>query len=486
MAQKLEQNQAQVQTQQLSTSQVALSGLIALPLADLAERVQNEMMDNEALEEKGIDSGDDYEANGDDQLGSGSGEELNDALGDYLNDDETPVYLRERADAEREDREIPLTGGTSFYDDLLRQIGEHDLNDREREMMDYIIGSLDEDGFLRKDIDTLADELAIYHYIYTDRAELERLLGVLQTFEPRGIGARSLRECLLLQLEDPDRRTAYTDSAIQVLNRCFKEFTACRWDIIARRLSLDTETLERVRHELTHLNPRPGRQLGNDAAALSPTVTPDFYVAVGRDGLPEVSLNHGDVPELHVSPAFRDSIRQYAGRRNLNREQREAYIYARQKVEAAQVFINLIRRRSDTLLAVMQAIVNLQADFFINDDDETLLRPLTLREVAAKAGVDISTASRVTGSKYVQTDYGIYSLKSFFSSQFTTEGGEELSARQVRNALRDIVDSENKERPLADEALAAQLRERGLPVARRTVAKYREQMGILPARLRKR
>lgn len=486
MAQKLEQNQSQVQTQQLSTAQVALSGLVALPLADLAERVQNEMMDNEALEEKSTDEGEGFGEDGDDGRDSDRGEELDDALGDYLNDDETPAYLRERADTERERHEIPLTAGTSFYDDLVRQIGEHDLDSREREIMDYLIGSLDEDGFLRKELDTLADELAIYHNIYTDGTELERLLGVLQTFEPRGIGARSLRECLRLQLEDPDRHSPYTDMAVKVLDDCFKEFTACRWDAIARRLSIDGETLEHVRHELTHLNPMPGRALGNDTMALAPAVTPDFYVAVGRDGLPEVTLNRGDVPELHVSRAFRDSIRQYAGRRDLNREQREAYIYARQKVDAAQIFINLIRRRSDTLMAVMQAIVDLQADFFVNDDDEILLRPLTLREVAARAGVDISTVSRVTGSKYVQTDYGIYSLKSFFSSQFTTEDGEELSARQVRNALRDIVDAEDKSRPLADEALAGRLRDRGLPVARRTVAKYREQMGILPARLRKR
>lgn len=487
MAQKLVQNISQAQTQQLSTIQVALAGLVALPLAELAERVQDEMVDNAALEEKGGDTEEELAAttDGDDEWEDNGHGELGEALGDYPNDDETPDYLRERADTEREHHEIPLTAGTSFYDDLVRQIGEHDLDEREREIMDYLIGSLDEDGFLRKELDTLADELAIYHNIPTDTPELERLLKVLQSFEPRGIGARTLQECLRLQLEDPDRRSPYTKKALEVLDRCFKEFTSRRWDIIGKRLGLDDEMLGHVRHELTHLNPMPGSALGSDRTALAPTVIPDFHVTVGRDGLPEVTLNRGDIPELHVSRAFRDSIRQYAGQRNLTREQREAYIYARQKVDAAQTFISLIRRRGDTLLAVMQSIVDLQADFFTNDDDETLLRPLTLKEVAARAGVDISTVSRVTGSKYVQTDYGTYPLKFFFSSQFTSEDGEELSARQVRNALRDIIEAEDKRRPLADEALAEQLKAQGLPVARRTVAKYREQMGIPPARLRR-
>lgn len=487
MSQELVQHITQTQTQQLSTMQVALAGLIALPLTELRERIRDEMVENAALEENAGDTEDGFDdvPDGDDGEGEHEHGELGTALGDYPNDDETPDYLRERMDTERERHEIPLSAGTSSYDDLVRQIGEHDLDEHERQIIDYLIGSLDEDGFLRKRLDTLADELAIYHNIYADTDELERLLHVLQTFEPRGIGARDLRECLRLQLEDPDRHSPYAKTALEVLDRCFKDFTARRWDAIAQRLGLDDETLEHVRHELTHLNPMPGSTLGNDRSELAPTVVPDFYVVVGRDGLPEVSLNRGDVPELRISRAFRDSISQYAGRRDLSREQRDAYIYARQKVDAAQGFINLVQRRRDTLLAVMQGIVDLQADFFTNDDDEALLRPLTLKTVAARAGVDISTVSRVTGSKYVQTDYGTYPLKFFFSSQFTSEDGEEMSARQVRNALQDLVDAEDKRQPLPDEALAERLKAQGLKVARRTVAKYREQLGIPPARLRR-
>ena len=494
MSQKLVQNQAAAQVQQLSSLQVALASLVELPVTELAERVRDEMVDNAALEEADHEEGADDGAGTDDAGADGEETEewrdadgdFGEAMGDYFNDDEVPDYLRERADAARERHEAPLTGGSSFYDDLLAQIGEHELDGHEREVMTYLIGSLDGDGLLRKDLAALADELAIYHGVNTDEAELTRLLGVLQSFEPRGIGARSLQECLHLQLEDPDRRSPWKKLALEVVDHYYKDFIGKRWDALRQHLGVDEETMGHVRHELTHLNPMPGSTLGSGASATAPTVVPDFYVRVGADGLPDVELNDGDVPELRVSRAFSDSISQYARRRDkLTREQREAYVYARQKEDAAQAFISLISRRRQTLLAVMRAIVGLQQDFFTNDDDEAQLHPLTLKEVAARAGVDISTVSRVTGSKYVQTDYGTYPLKYFFSSQFTTEAGDELSARKVRAALREIVDGEDKQHPLSDEAIAAQLKERELPVARRTVAKYREQLGIPPARLRR-
>ena len=270
-----------------------------------------------------------------------------------------------------------------------------------------------------------------------------------------------------------------------MVEKYFKEFTTKRWDIIRQRMNIDEAEAECVKNLIVHLNPRPGSVLGSGEAVAAPTVVPDFYVRVGSDGVPEVSLNNGDVPDLHVSRAFRDSIKQYAGRKGLSREQQDAYVYARQKVESAQTFISLLQRRKQTLLAVMNAIATFQTDFFASDDDEALLRPLTLKEVAARAGVDISTVSRVTNSKYVQTDYGTYPLKFFFSSQFTTSDGDELSSRQVRAALQEIIDAEDKHSPLSDEALAAALTAKGQKVARRTVAKYREVLGIPSARMRK-
>ena len=418
MAQRFEQTQTQTQTQQLSTLQVALAGLVQLPIEQLGERVRNELVDNAALEESygdadehfgnETDSMRDGDNDGsdaaDEEWGPGEASDIRDSLSDYANADDVPDYLQQRADDARERHEMPLTGGSSAYEDLTRQIGEHDLNDHEREVMEYLIGSLDDDGFLRKDLYAMADELAIYHNIDTNEEELQRLLHILQTFDPPGIGARSLEECLTLQLESPEQQSPHKKRALEVLKQCFKEFASNRWDLISQKLNMEKEEAEAVRHLLQHLNPRPGAQLGSGAESMAQSVTPDFYVTVGKDGLPEVELNQGDVPELRVSQAFRDSIKQYASSRHaLSREQHDAYVYAKQKVDAAQTFIGLIVRRRQTLMAVMQGIVDFQTEFFVENDDETFLRPLTLKDIAQKVGVDISTVSRVTNSCLLYT-----------------------------------------------------------------------------------
>ena len=510
MAQKLEQTQAAVQTQQLSTMQVAVAKLVELPITELATRVRDEMVDNAALEESDADhfadnTSDNSADMGNDMGASDADDKANDdidvpnayedtenygreadAMGDYFSADDVPSYLQQRAEAERDRTEIQFAGSTSFYEELQRQISEHNLNEHEEQVIEYIIGSLDEDGLLRKDTEVIADELAIYHNVNTSKAEVDHLLSVLQTFEPRGIGARSLQECLHIQLTDSEQRSPYTSLALAVVDRCFKDFVSKHWDVVKRRLEMDDETFEHVRHLLVHLNPRPGSALNESTVATAPTVVPDFYVSVTDDNELQVSLNNGDVPELQVSPAFCDSIKQYgANKSKLSREQKDAYTYARQKVDAAQSFINLLKRRRETLLSVMRVIAHKQKAFFVNDDDENELIPLTLKEVAEVVGVDISTVSRVTNSKYVQTLYGTYPLKFFFSSQFTTSDGDELSARKVKAALRDLIEAEDKKHPLSDEALAVQLKAQGYNVARRTVAKYRDMLGLPTARLRK-
>lgn len=509
MAQRLEQTQATVQTQQLSTMQVAVAKLVELPITELATRVRDEMVDNAALEESDADHFDDNHVDNAEDMGSNGNTDTDDAanadidapnayeetenygreadaMGDYFSADDVPTYLQQRAEAERDRTEFQYAGSTSFYEELQSQISEHNLNEHEQQVLEYIIGSLDEDGFLRKDPETIADELAIYHNVNSNEAEIVHLLSVLQTFEPRGIGARSLQECLHIQLTDPDLRSPYTSLALEVVDCCFKDFMGKHWDVVKQRLNMDDETFEHVRHLLVHLNPRPGSALNESTMATAPTVVPDFYVGVTDDKELQVSLNNGEVPELQVSAAFRDSIKQYGGNKSkLTREQKDAYTYARQKVDAAQSFINLLERRRQTLLSVMRVIAHKQKAFFVNDDDENELIPLTLKEVAEVVGVDISTVSRVTNSKYVQTTYGIYPLKFFFSSQFTTSDGDELSARKVKAALRDLIDAEDKKHPLSDEALAAQLKAQGYNVARRTVAKYRDMLGLPTARLRK-
>ena len=496
MAQKIIQTQTTAQVQQLSLAQVALSQMVELPLAQFAERVQNEMIDNEALEEAdnerdaALDAADpsaDSSNGGDDEgMDGGDASEISVALGDYSSEDEVPDYLRERAERAETDSEFVVADQGSFYEELQRQIGEHNLTDHESEVMDYLIGSLDSDGFLRKDALTIADELAIYHNIYTDAAEVDRLLALLQTFEPRGIGARSLQECLRLQLTDPDNHSPWRKDALAVIDTCYQEFAANHWDEVVRRMDFDDEQASHVRHELLHLNPAPGRAFGESSMESVPTVTPDFFVQIGPDGTATATLNWGDVPPLRVSQAFMDSIQQYANHSGtLTREQQEAYVYAQGKVKAAQGFLLLINRRRQTLMAVMQGILDIQRAFFEGDDDEALLRPMALKDVAARAGVDISTVSRTVTAKYVQTLYGVYPLKHFFSGQFTSADGEEVSARQVKAALTEIINQEDKQSPLSDEALVKALQARGLQVARRTVAKYRDALHIPVARYRR-
>lgn len=490
MPQELIQTQREEQVQQLSAIQIAVAKMLELPIMDFAERVRNEMDDNVALEEAGADGSDEEheeteetDLSLDDDYGSSQSD---DERADYLTDDDVPDYLL-RQNNSPEDRVMQFSDSGTSYEDLLRQAGERDLNDEERQAMEYIIGSLDADGYLRKETYTLADELAIYQGIDLDTSTIERLVGILKTFEPRGIGAASLQECLRLQLLDPEMHSPSRNVALQIVDRCFNDFATRRWDIIQRRLHIDEETLQSAVRLLLRLNPKPGSGLNETATASAPTVVPDFYVAVGSDGIPVVKLNSGEVPELRVSRAFRETLREYGAQRDrLTKQQRDEYTYARKKVGDAQLFIEIINRRRHTLLSVMGSIVELQKEFFVEDDDESLLVPLTLKEVAARAGVDISTVSRVTNSKFVQTAYGVYPLRHFFSSQFTTQDGEEMSSRKARAALAQVVEEEDKRHPLSDEAIAAKLKERGVPISRRTVVKYRDMLGIPASRLRKR
>lgn len=495
MPQVLTQTQEERQVQTAQALQVALARMIELPLVDLRERVENEMLDNAALEVKADDDfdGDDLsdEGNGDadDEIfgaDSDRGMADDDELGDYLTEDDVPAYLRERKDAEFQQRETPLTYGRSFYEELKEQVGEHALSAHEQTVMDYLIGSLDSDGLLRKSLARIADELAVYQDTDTDETELERLLKILQSFEPRGIGARSLQECLLLQLEAPELKSPYKAAALTAISRYFKDFVLKHWDVLQRRLRLSDEDFKGVIGLLTRLNPAPGSAFGEDMAGAAPIVTPDFYLSVDDDGEIHIALNDDGLPELRVSPAFRETVRNYSGRtRQLNRQQNDAYVYARQKVEAAQSFLNLLNRRNQTLRTVMRVIARRQSEFFLGADDETLLRPMALKDVAAEAGVDISTVSRVAASKYVSTDYGMYPLKFFFSNEMSTGDGESVSSRTVKLALRDIIDHEDKRNPYSDEMLTQLLNERGFTIARRTVAKYRGQLGLPTGRLRK-
>ena len=497
--QEQKQTQVQKQVQSISQQQMLVSSLVELPITQLADRINTEMNDNPALEvESPGENADfpempeypeslDYPERTDDTSQT-EREERQSALDAALenigrDDDELPVY--HGGNNLSEDREEMVFGATeSFYDQLMEQLRESDLTDRQRDILEYLIGSLDDDGLLRKDLYTISDELAIYHNIDANEKEIESVLHILQDFDPAGIGARSLQECLLLQIARRD------DSRVkqlmeQVINRYFDEFTHKHWGRIQTALSLNDQQGEALFGELRKLNPRPGASMGETIGRSLQQITPDFIVETQDDGTITFTLNNGEVPELTLSQSFIDSMNEYQqNKEHLNRQTKEALLYIKKKVDAAQSFIEAIRVRRHTLTVTMQAIITLQRQFFL-DGDEASLRPMILKDVAEKTGLDLSTISRVCNSKYALTRWGTFPLRHFFSDSYVTESGEELSTRQIKAVLRDLIEAEDKHHPLSDDALREQLTEKGFPIARRTIAKYREALGIPIARLRK-
>lgn len=495
-----EQKQEQRLQQSISQQQLLLSHLIELPIQQFAERIETEMHDNPALESTAEDpdftespdfsdnteSSEDYDA-------LREQEERSDALDAALesigrDDEELPVYHGGQPITD-EHEEMVYGQSQSFYDELLEQVGEMELSEQERYVMEYLIRSLDDDGFLRSSLEGIADELAIYHNIELSTTQLEALVKKMQTMDPPGIGARTLQECLLLQI---DRKIDNGEGqpSLLAMMRCvitdyFDAFTKKHWDKIRRALMLDEAQTEELFHELRRLNPKPGAAMGETIGRSMQQITPDFIVETQDDGTVTFSLNNGDIPQLQVSQSFADLLKDYQNNKEgLSRQMKEALLYTKQKVDAAQSFIDAVKTRRRTLTLTMKAIIQLQHRFF-EEGDEALLRPMILKDVAECAGVDLSTVSRVSNSKYVQTRWGIFPLKYFFSDGYVTESGEELSTREIKVALRDLINAEDKHRPLSDDALSEALKEKGYPIARRTVTKYREQLGIPVARLRK-
>ncbi len=509
MAQKIVQTQALQQVQTLSPQQVLQVRLLEMPLAELEERVKNELIDNGALEERldapgedgpaaendGDYDGEDARENDDPAADGGlpaddyRTPEVQQAMDDYRTADDVPDYLWQQAQSGPSRPEnMDYSSTTSFYDQMLSQMSERELSDREKELMGYLIGSLDGDGLLRKKLSALASELEVYAGVETTAEELEGVLAKLQEFDPPGVGARDLQECLLLQIRRaPDRGSRLRQLELEVVDKMFDDFTHRRWDKIARRLRLTAGEAARLERELRRLNPRPGSAMGEAEGRGAQQVSADFLVESDDVGGMSVSLNRGGVPELRVSPSFMALVEREAGhgRAAMGRAERAALQYTRQKIDRAQGFIEAVRQRRRTLLAVMEAIVELQRPFFASGGDEAALRPMALKDVAARTGLDVSTVSRAVGGKYVETGFGTYPLKWFFGDGLMTAGGEAVSVRRIQAALRELVETEDKRRPLSDEELAGMLNRRGMPVARRTVAKYREQLGIPVARLRR-
>ncbi|MCR5577685.1 MAG: RNA polymerase factor sigma-54 [Prevotella sp.] len=486
--------ESQKLTQSISHQQLLQASLVELPVTQLVDRINTEMNDNPALDidydaQEAPDYPDytddneatDYEVNNEREERQSA---LDEALAGIGRDDEDlPVYHGGN-DVAEEREEIVYGETTSFYDQLKEQVGETNLTERQRDIIEYLIGSLDDDGLLRKSLDVICDELAIYHNLDTTPQEIEEVLTILKNFDPAGIGAQSLQECLLIQIS---RREKSTVKALmqKVISDYFEEFTKKHWDKIQQTLELTDMQAKALFGELRKLNPRPGASMGETVGRSLQQITPDFIVDTQDDGTITFTLNNGEIPELKVSQSFVDSMKEYQENKDhLSRQTKEALLYIKKKVDAAQGFIEAIKARRHTLAVTMQAIITLQRQFFL-DGDEASLRPMILKDVAEYTGLDLSTISRVSNSKYAQTRWGTFPLRHFFSDSYVTESGEELSTRQIKAALRDIIEAENPKSPLSDDALREELTKKGFPIARRTVAKYREQLGIPIARLRR-
>lgn len=484
------QTQAQQQVQTLSPQQIMVVKLLELPTLELEERIHAELLDNPALEEgrEPADSHDepdsDYNTDQDGEPNTDCGTDL--SLGDYRTEDDIPDYkLQENNRSYNETpEEIPFSDNVSFYETLKEQLDMQDLTPEEKQLGEYIIGSLDDDGLLRKTTESLMDELAIYQGIYTTQEELEHIISIIQDFEPAGIGARTLQECLLIQIsrkeDSPLKQIEY-----DIISKCCDEFTRKNKEKILQKLNISEEEYNSAFAELVKLNPRPGSSMGEAIGKNLQQIIPDFIVETEDDGNVILSLNNQHVPELRLSREFTEMLDEHTrNKANQSKDAKDALMFLKQKVDAAQGFINAVKQRQQTLLSTMQAIIDLQLPFF-QEGDEALLRPMILKDVAERAHLDISTISRVSNSKYVQTNFGIYPLKFFFNDGYTTENGEELSVREIKRILKECISGENKDKPYTDDELADILKEKGYPIARRTVAKYRQQLNIPVARLRR-
>jgi RNA polymerase sigma-54 factor len=479
--------------QKLSPQQIQLMKLLQVPTANLEERIKEELEENPALEQGEEDGADEFESKADEVDGEepepdGSETEYDDIdISDYVQegDDEVGDYkLRDDNYPEQDEAKVmPHRVETSFNEMLLEQLGHLNLDERLQPIAEQVVGSIDDDGYLRRDISSIVDDLAFRQNIITTEEEIARIILQIQQFDPPGIGARNLQECLLIQLERKIGEGGRSvEMAINVLEKYFEEFTKKHYEKIQRGLGLTDEHLKDVINQIIKLNPKPGGNIGGPSNAES-YIIPDFFI-LNNNGVLELTLNSKNAPELRVSEGYRDMLKDYDRGSKKDKRQKEAVLFIKQKIDAAKWFIDAIKQRQNTLLGTMEAIMNYQHEFFFTGD-ETEMRPMILKDIAEKTNLDISTVSRVANSKFVQTEFGTYRLKFFFSESLQTDSGEEVSTREVKKILSNLIGDESKKHPLSDERLTELLTEKGYNIARRTVAKYREQLNIPVARLRK-
>ena len=473
----LKQFLSQKLEQRLSPQQIQLMKLLQVPTMELDQRIKQEIEENPALEE-GSDELEDEFDNQDDTEENDTDDEFD--LSDYI-DDDIADYKTNANNQSKDDEErvIPLSGEQSFQEKLSEQLH---LNETEFIIADILIGNLDESGYLNRDLEALVDDLAFSMNVITSEQEVKSILGLIQTFDPAGVGARSLQECLLLQINRKQDGDISRFTAKKILEDFFEEFTKKHYDKIAFKLEIEDKDLKDAIDEILRLNPKPGGSL-RESAKNQLQITPDFVINE-TDGSLELSLNSRNAPSLKVSREYESMLRSYSEGAKTTKSDKEAVSFVRQKLDGAKWFIDAIKQRQQTLLLTMNAIMNYQFAYFLSGD-EAKLRPMILKDIADIVNLDISTISRVSNSKYVQTNFGIYPLKYFFSESLSTDSGEEVSTREVKKILSEAINSESKKIPLTDEKLMDLLNEKGYNIARRTVAKYREQLNFPVARMRK-
>jgi len=473
-------------SQKLSPQQIQFIKLLQIPAAELESRIEEELEINPALEEGKEESTDELNKDSNEEEFNESDEDFSDNeldIQEYIRDEDVAGYKMQGdgPSSDDEERESPLAGSTSLSDMLMSQMGFLRLDEHHQKIAEQLIGSVDEDGYIRRDLNLIVDDLAFSQNIETNIEEIEEVLFKIQDFDPAGIGARDLQECLLLQMERKDIDDPGVKLAYIILKDFFDEFTKKHYDKIQKKLEVDEDAIKQAVHLITKLNPKPGGNSGDDIKTQY--LIPDFILQ-NNNGTLELFLNSKNAPDLRVSRNYSEMFETYDKSAKNDKKLKEAVTFVKQKLDAAKWFIEAIKQRQQTLLRTMHAILEFQKEFFF-EGDESFLKPMILKDIADMVHMDISTVSRVANSKAIQTEFGIYPLKYFFSEGIATDSGEDASSREVKHILKEIIEKEHKKRPLSDEKLEKELNSRGYNIARRTVAKYREQLNIPVARLRK-
>lgn len=472
-------------TQKLSPQQIQLMKMIQLPIQEFEQRIAQELEENPALE-SGKESSDEFESDSYEEEYDDEGTEVIETeidVDEYLSDDDIPSYKLSAGNysADEEERQMPYASGTTFNQYLLQQLSTYRLDEESREIARFLVGSIDESGYMRRNLEDVVDDLAFTQNIYTEADKVKEVLKVIHQLDPAGVGARDLQESLLLQLERKNQ-TSSVELATEIIRDYFEEFSKKHYTRLLQRLDISEDQLREAIREIENLNPKPGGSYSGNLRIVE-HIVPDFTIRI-VDGKLELTLNGRNAPELHVSQNYANMLKGYRDAKTKTKDQKEAILFIKQKLDSAKWFIDAIKQRQQTLFITMSAIMEHQEEYFLSGD-ERRLKPMILKDIAEKIDMDISTVSRVANSKYVDTPYGTKLIKDFFSEAMLNEHGEEVSTREIKKILEMTIENENKRKPYTDEKLAQILKEKGYPIARRTVAKYRDQLDLPVARLRK-